>query len=122
MRKLRKRPLLLPKKIDRSLTKLPAVLFAMVILLAFTTSAHTLAMLEPFDAYVWQVAGAVTVALALISLIASAFVPMAYCRYGCPTGAMLKLFEFQPDDQGWNRRDYLSFFLLGLSLLLFFFT
>lgn len=122
MRKLRKRPLLLPKKIDRSLTKLPAVLFAMVILLAFTTSAHTLAMLEPFDAYVWQVAGAVTVALALISLIASAFVPMAYCRYGCPTGAMLKLFEFQPDDQGWNRRDYLSFSLLGLSLLLFFFT
>lgn len=122
MRKLRKRPLLLPKKIDRSLTKLPVALFAMVILLAFTTSAHTLAMLEPFDAYVWQVAGAVTVALALISLIASAFVPMAYCRYGCPTGAMLKLFEFQPDDQGWNRRDYLSFSLLGLSLLLFFFT
>jgi hypothetical protein len=81
-----------------------------------------LAILEPFEAYVWEVAGAVTITLALISLIGSAFVPMAYCRYGCPTGAMLKLFEFQPDEQGWNRRDYLSFSFLGLSLLLFFFT
>ena len=122
MRKLRKRPLLLPKKLDHALTRLPTLIFALVIVLAFTTSAHRLAILEPFDAYVWEVAGAVTIALALISLIGSAFVPMAYCRYGCPTGAMLKLFEFQPDEQGWNRRDYLSFFFLSLSVLLFFFT
>lgn len=122
MHKLRKRPLLLPRKLDYVLTRLPTLLFALVIVLAFTISAHRLAILEPFDAYVWEVAGVLTIALALISLIGSAFVPMAYCRYGCPTGAMLKLFEFQPDEQGWNRRDYLSFSFLGLSLLLFFFT
>ena len=57
-----------------------------------------------------------------ISLITSAFVPMAYCRYGCPTGAVLKLFEFGPLDNGWNRRDYFSFALLGLALLLYSFS
>ena len=80
-----------------------------------------MAILEPFDAYVWEVAGGITIAIALISLVASAFVPMAYCRYGCPTGAVLKLFEFKKGGDEWNKRDYLSFALLGLALLLYFF-
>ena len=121
MRKLKKKPLRLPKKIDKALQFLPAGLLALVVFLAFTGSAHTAAILEPFDAYVWEVAGGITLAIALISLVASAFVPMAYCRYGCPTGAVLKLFEFKKGGDGWNKRDYLSFALLGLALLLYFF-
>ena len=121
MRKLKKKPLRLPKKIDKALQFLPAGLLAMVVFLAFTGSTHTVAILEPFDAYVWEVAGGITIAIALISLVASAFVPMAYCRYGCPTGAVLKLFEFKKGGDGWNKRDYLSFALLGLALLLYFF-
>ena len=121
MRKLKKNPLRLPKKLDKILQFLPAGLLAMVVFLAFTGSTHTVAILEPFDAYVWEVAGGITIAIALISLIASAFVPMAYCRYGCPTGAVLKLFEFKKGGDGWNKRDYLSFTLLGLALLLYFF-
>jgi NosR/NirI family transcriptional regulator, nitrous oxide reductase regulator len=121
MRKLKKKPLRLPKKIDKALQFLPAGLLALVLFLAFTGSTHTVAMLEPFDAYVWEVAGGITIAIALISLIASAFVPMAYCRYGCPTGAVLKLFEFKKGGDGWNKRDYLSFTLLGLALILYFF-
>ena len=121
MRKLKKKPLRLPKKLDKALQFLPAGLLALVVFLAFTGSAHTVAILEPFDAYVWEVAGGITIAIALISLVASAFVPMAYCRYGCPTGAVLKLFEFKKGGDGWNKRDYLSFTLLGLALLLYFF-
>ena len=121
MRKLKKKPLRLPKKIDKALQFLPAGLLALVVFLAFTGSTHTVAILEPFDAYVWEVAGGITLAIALISLVASAFVPMAYCRYGCPTGAVLKLFEFKKGGDGWNKRDYLSFALLGLALLLYFF-
>jgi hypothetical protein len=34
---------------------------------------------------------------------------------------MLKLFEFGKNDQGWTRRDYLSFGLLGLALILYLF-
>ncbi len=121
MRKLKKKPLRLPKKIDKTLQFLPTGLLALVVFLAFTGSTHTVAILEPFDAYVWEVAGGITIAIALISLVASAFVPMAYCRYGCPTGAVLKLFEFKKRGDGWNKRDYLSFALLVLALLLYFF-
>jgi Na+-translocating ferredoxin:NAD+ oxidoreductase RnfG subunit len=121
MRKLKKKPLRLPKELDNVLQFLPAGLLALVVFLAFTGSAHTVAILEPFDAYVWEVAGGITIAIALISLVASAFVPMAYCRYGCPTGAVLKLFEFKKGVDGWSKRDYLSFTLLGLALPLYFF-
>ena len=119
MRKFRKKPIRLPKGLDGILKYVPVGLLVLVVFLAFTTSAHTVAILEPFDAYVWEVAGGVTIAIALISLVASAFVPMAYCRYGCPTGTVLKLFEFKKGDEGWNTRDYLSFSLLVLALLLY---
>ncbi len=118
MRKLRKRPLHLPSQLNRILEGIPFLLLALVVFLAFQTSAHTVNILEPFDAYVWQVAGGVTITIALLGLLAAAFVPMAYCRYGCPTGAMLKLFEFRSSDNRWNRRDFLSFALLALALLL----
>ena len=119
MRKLRKKPVRLPKNVDNILKYLPASLVGLVVFLSFTTSGHTVAILEPFDAYIWEVAGGITIAIALLSLLASAFVPMAYCRYGCPTGAILKLFEFGKNDHGWTRRDYSSFGLLLLSILLY---
>lgn len=121
MRKLMNKPIQVPKGLDRILKIAPIGLLFLVVFLAFSSSAHTVAILEPFDAYVWEVAGAITIAIALISLLVSAFVPMAYCRYGCPTGAMLKLFEFGKNDQGWSRRDYLSFGLLGLAIILYLF-
>ena len=121
MRKFRKNPVRLPKKLDGILKFLPVGLLGLVVIFAFTASAREVAILEPFDAYVWEVAGGITIAIALLSLVASAFVPMAYCRYGCPTGAMLKLFEFGKNDQGWSRRDYFSFALLVLSILLYLF-
>ena len=121
MRKFRKNTGRLPKKLDGILKFLPVGLLGLVVIFAFTASAREVAILEPFDAYVWEVAGGITIAIALLSLVASAFVPMAYCRYGCPTGAMLKLFEFGKNDQGWSRRDYFSFALLVLSILLYLF-
>jgi Na+-translocating ferredoxin:NAD+ oxidoreductase RnfG subunit len=122
MRKLRSQPVHLPVQVNRILEWIPFLLLALIVLLAFKTSAHTVAILEPFDAYVWQVAGGVTITIAILGLVSSAFVPMAYCRYGCPTGAMLKLFEFQPNDNGWSRRDYISFALLTFALVLNFST
>ena len=122
MGKLRKSSFRLPVKIGKLLEKFPFALLLFIVFLTFAGSAHTAAILEPFDAYVWEVAGGVTIAIAFISLVASAFVPMAYCRYGCPTGAVLKLFEFGPLDNGWNRRDYLSLGLLGFALILYLFS
>jgi len=122
MGKLRKPSFRLPVKLGKFLETIPFVLLILVLFVAITSSSFPLANLEPFDGYVWEVAGGIAIAILLISLIASAFVPMAYCRYGCPTGAVLKLFEFGPLDNGWNRRDYFSFALLGLSFLLYFFS
>jgi hypothetical protein len=45
--------------------------------------------IEPFDAYLPTVAGVAALVIFGASLVASCIVPMAYCRYGCPTGALL---------------------------------
>ena len=82
MRKFIKNPVRLHKKLDNILKYLPIGLLTLVVVFAFTASAHLAAILEPFDAYVWEVAGGITITIALLSLLASAFVPMAYCRYG----------------------------------------
>ncbi|MFP6893401.1 MAG: 4Fe-4S binding protein, partial [Opitutales bacterium] len=119
MRKLRKSPVRLPIRLGKTLEWIPVLLLFAVLFVALSSSAFPLVNLEAFDAYVWEVAGVVTITIALVGLVASAFVPMAYCRYGCPTGALLKLFEFGPSEHGWNRRDYLSFALLGFALLIY---
>lgn len=46
--------------------------------------------LEPFDAYSWRAAGWITTVLAVGSLVISWFIPMGYCRFGCPTGSLLE--------------------------------
>ena len=46
--------------------------------------------LEPFDAYLPAIAGGAALAIFGLGLAASAVVPMAYCRHGCPTGALLE--------------------------------
>lgn len=117
--KIRKSPVHLPAKMGKILELLPVVLLGFVLLVAFHKLEFPLAMLEPFHAYVWEVAGAATITIAIVGLVASAFVPMAYCRFGCPTGALLKLFEYRRNDQGWSRRDYWTFTFLGLALLLY---
>ena len=122
MRKLRKSPLRLPAKLGKALEWIPFILIFVVLFVAITSSAFPLANLEPFDGYVWEVAGVIAIAILLIGLAVSAFIPMAYCRYGCPTGALLKLFEFKQGVDGWSKRDYLSFTLLGVALLLYFFS
>ncbi len=49
-----------------------------------------LAAWEPFNAYVWYITGASSIVLFVASLLLSAAVPMAYCRYGCGTGWLLQ--------------------------------
>ncbi len=48
-----------------------------------------LAAWEPFHAYLYPIAGTATIVIAIASLVISSMVPMAYCRFGCPTGSLL---------------------------------
>ena len=71
------------------LKPLPVLLLGVVLVTVMRHGSLDLASLEPFDAYAFQVAGTATVLIAVAGLVAALFVPMAYCRYGCPTGAVL---------------------------------
>ena len=119
MSKIWKSPVQIPARLSKILEYLPVALLGFVLVVAFHKLKFPLAALEPFDAYIWEVAGVATITIAIVGLIASAFVPMAYCRYGCPTGLFLKLFEYRRNDKTWSRRDYLAFGFLGLSLILY---
>lgn len=73
----------------RCLTPLPWLLLGVAILATLLDWPVELVDLEPFDAWLPVVAGSWVIGLAVASLLASAVWPMAYCRHGCPTGALL---------------------------------
>jgi NosR/NirI family nitrous oxide reductase transcriptional regulator len=68
---------------------LPWVLLAVAILTAELHLPLGLVDIEPFDAYLPTVAGVAALTIFGVSLAVSCVVPMAYCRYGCPTGSLL---------------------------------
>ena len=78
-----------PEWLKPVLVALPWVLLAVAILAAVLHWPLNLVDLEPFDAYLPAVAGVAAIVIFAVSLIASSFYPMAYCRHGCPTGALL---------------------------------
>jgi NosR/NirI family nitrous oxide reductase transcriptional regulator len=102
----------------RGLRWLPPLLLALVVVVSVLVLPIDLAHLEPFDAYVLQSAGVATGAIALVGLVASLFVPMAYCHYGCPTGALLEFIRRHGRADRFGRRDVGALLLLGLAGLL----
>lgn len=99
---------------------LPGVLLAWVAIVTLFDLPFSLVDIEPFDAFVFQIAGTATIAVFIGGLIASLFIPMAYCRFGCPTGGMIEYFRRtrRSDRLGWADLLSLAVFLLAVSLLL----
>jgi NosR/NirI family nitrous oxide reductase transcriptional regulator len=79
----------LPRWGVRGLRLIRPVLLTIIVLVPMLGWSMSLVDLEPFDAYAWRAAGVATVSIAVAGLGLSLFIPMAYCRYGCPTGAVL---------------------------------
>ncbi len=100
----------------RLLKMLPGLLLAWCVLVVLLTLPLSLVDFEPFDAWVFYVAGWATITVAVVGLLASLFVPMAYCRFGCPTGALLGFLRFDSRSDRWSVRDWVA---LGLLLLAF---
>ncbi len=96
----------------------PAAVLVIVLLIAFDRLPFSAASVEPFHAFLWPVAGVATIMLALLGLAASAAVPMAYCRFGCPTGAILEYARRQRRTAARRRADLAAALLLGLAVLL----
>ena len=102
----------------RGLENLPLALLVLTLFVALTAIPLDLAGLEPFAAYVIRAAGAATLAIAAVGLLASFFVPQAYCRFGCPTGTLLNFVRARGASDRFSRRDSVSLVLVGLAALL----
>lgn len=105
----------LPKDFAAGLRWLPALLLAFVVIVTILVLPIDLAHVEPFDAYSLRAAGAATIAIAIVGLIASLFVPMAYCHYGCPTGALLEFIRARGPTDRFGRRDVVALLLVLLA-------
>lgn len=106
------------RRLERAMTRMPFVLLAFVLgSVAFMLPVN-LNALEPFDAYVFRVAGWASISIAIVGLLWSLVTPLAYCRYGCPTGALFKLLRFTGDADRLGARDWIAAACLALVLLL----
>jgi polyferredoxin len=99
------------------LEKLPWLILSLAWLAASARWGWNLSQLEAFDAYLWKVAGTAAVVIALLGLAVSLISPMAYCRYGCPTGAVFKLLRYAGDEDRWQRRDWIALAMICLGAL-----
>jgi NosR/NirI family transcriptional regulator, nitrous oxide reductase regulator len=104
--------------VARGLRWLPGLLLAVVLFIVMTASPIDLADLEPFDAYLLQAAGWATITIAIIGLLASLFIPQAYCRYGCPTGALLEFVRTHGPADAFGRRDVAAALMVALAVVL----
>jgi NosR/NirI family nitrous oxide reductase transcriptional regulator len=91
-----------PRRLHLALSAMPFLLLLAVVVIPMGGLPISLVDLEPFDAWVIGLAGVAAATIAIVGLVASLFVPMAYCRYGCPTGALLQFLRFH------GRRDRFS--------------
>lgn len=98
----------LPSQWQKRLALFPTILLAASVVLATFAIGFDLAKLEPFDAWVLKGAAVVSAIIAVIGLIASLFVPFAYCRYGCPTGELLRLVKSGGGHDKVQRRDLVA--------------
>lgn len=113
-----RRPPAIPRGIDRGLRWLPPMLIGLVLFVTMERVPLNLAGIEPFDAYLIRTAGAATIAIAVVGLVAAVFVPMAYCKYGCPTGLVLSFVRSHGRADAFARRDVVAGLLvLGAGAL-----
>ena len=88
-----------PTRWHARLAALPFLLLAVVFLAALVWPGMNLGRWEPFDAWALGAATLIPLTLAAVGLVAALFVPQGFCKYACPTGALLKLVR-TPSDFG----------------------
>ncbi len=104
--------------VARALGRLPALLLLLVALTALLGLPFDLTGIEPFDSYLLRNAGVATLVVAGVGLVASFFVPQAYCRFGCPTGALLNFVRARGATDRWTSRDSFALLLVAVAVVL----
>jgi len=109
-----KRHMKVPHTLGRLLEKVPVLLLVIIVLVVMLGLNVDVNKLEAFDAWLFMVAGWGVIILAVVGLIFSLFTPMAYCRYGCPTGALLKFVRYAGAGDGFGKKDAFALMLVVL--------
>lgn len=105
----------LPKWFMRGLVAIRPALLLWVVFVAMTQAPFSLVDIEPFDAYSWRAAAWPTCAVAIVGIVVSLFIPMAYCRFGCPTGAVLDYVRRHAQSDRFTRSDLVAVACLVLG-------
>jgi thiamine biosynthesis lipoprotein len=116
--RLSRRNISLPKAAHDTLRILPGILLAAGFLCALRLPLFPIGNLEPFDFWILGRAAVVPAVLAFLGLGLSVFVPMAYCRYGCPTGALLSFVRSASSRELFGKRDAFAALVLLSAWLL----
>ena len=104
--------------LDRALRCIPVVLIGITVMATVRAWPLNLADIEPFDAYLYPVVGLSALLIALVGLAISTAVPMAYCRYGCPTGTVINFIRRRGRRDTLQRRDAIALVLLAVAFFL----
>ncbi|MCA8986416.1 MAG: 4Fe-4S binding protein, partial [Planctomycetaceae bacterium] len=107
-----------PAEIASGLKWIPWFLMAVGISALLVPLPVDLANLEPFDAYLFWQTGWIPVMIAVAGLLISAFVPMAYCKYGCPTGRLLEYVKRHGQADRLNQNDLAACLLVLMTYLM----
>ena len=83
----------IPPALARGLTELRRMLWAALMLALWCGAWGRWMEWELFGAFAWRAVPPLVVALAVVFVVLSAFVPRAYCRFVCPTGTLFKIAE-----------------------------
>jgi thiamine biosynthesis lipoprotein ApbE/Na+-translocating ferredoxin:NAD+ oxidoreductase RnfG subunit len=102
-----------PARLHRVLRMLPPAVLAFGFFWVLYKPSAALGSLEPFDFWILGTAAVSPFLIALAGLGLSAFVPMAYCRYGCPTGALLAFVRTASAHERFSARDFAAFAVLA---------
>ena len=108
----------LPVAWHRVLRLAPGLLLGSVFLVALWAPRLALGNFEPFDAWILGFAALPPAILAIIGLLGSLFVPMAYCKYGCPTGALLDFVRSTSSLEKFTIKDAAAALLLAFGAFL----
>jgi len=105
----------LPKGFAAGMRWLPPLTLAYILAVVLLVLPHDLASVEPFVAWTIRNAGWASIAIAVLGLGAACFVPMAYCHYGCPTGALLNFIRHHGRADRFGRREIAALLLVLLA-------
>lgn len=88
--KLSRRKLRITPRVLRVLTALRNLLWGVLMALLLTGTCTAWIDYELFTAFIYSSASVWVIVLAVLFLVLSVWVPRPYCRFVCPTGALLK--------------------------------